>query len=366
MSNTTEFLPLWASPPGDTIADVLSARRWSHTEFAARIGESIDVVEDLIAGRLPITIGLASRLQEVIGASVAFWLTRDLQYREDVERLRKAQEEWRAAFPLADMTRFGWIPPRTHRSNDIDVLLNFFDVPSMSAWRGRYAGVLEKANFRTSPKFESHPAAVIAWLRQGERIAAEISCAPWNAVSFRNTLEYVRALTRIGRPERFLPKLRAAAAACGVAVAVVRAPTGCRASGSTMWLSPDKALLMLSARHLTDDHFWFTFFHECGHLILHRQTRLFLEGEDITGSPQEEEEANAFAVDMLVPPDIQDALRKVPLSTKGVLRLSTKAGIAPGILVGQLQQMGRLRPEGLNRLKRRFEWDGDRLVSRGT
>ena len=34
-------------------------------------------------------------------------------------------------------------------------------------------------------------------------------------------------------------------------------------------LSDDQAWIQMSFRFLTDDHFWFTFFHEVGHLILH-------------------------------------------------------------------------------------------------
>jgi plasmid maintenance system antidote protein VapI len=363
VNNATEFAPQWASPPGDTIADVLSVRSWSHTEFAERLGESLDVVEDLLAGRVAITIGLARRLHEILGASIAFWMARDLQYREDARRLQEMQLEWRDALPLADMTRLGWIPPEAGRGSDIDMLLDYFDVPSVPAWHARYAAVFETVDFRTSPTFRSHPGAVAAWLRQGERVAATLPCAPWNTEAVRETLESLRALTRVRDPERFLPRLRAAVAACGVAVALIPAPTGCRASGATMWLSADKALLLLSARHLTDDHFWFTFYHECGHLLLHRDTQLFLEGEGVTAAAQEDE-ANAFAADVLVPPEIRAALQKVSLTTEGVLRLASQAGVAPGILVGQLQQMGRLGPERLNRLKRRYEWVGDRLVSR--
>jgi plasmid maintenance system antidote protein VapI len=243
-----DFLPQWASPPGETIADALLARRWSHIEFAEQLGESSDVVDDLLDGKMAITIGLARRLHEVIGASVAFWMARDLQYREDVARIRKVQDEWLEALPVSDMTRLGWIPSQPGRADDIDVLLGYFNVPSVAAWRERYAEVLENVDFRTSPTFDSHPAAVAAWLRQGERVAESQVCAPWNAVALRAVLISLRALTRVRDPERFLPKLRAAMAACGVAVAIVPAPMGCRASGATMWLSAEKALLLLSAR----------------------------------------------------------------------------------------------------------------------
>jgi HTH-type transcriptional regulator / antitoxin HigA len=374
VNSTPEFAPQWACAPGETIADALSARGWTREELAARLGQSAEMVEDLLAGAAPITIGVARRLSDVLGASVAFWMARDLQYRQDIERMRRIETEWTRSLPVADMARMGWLPPRLE--NDINALLDFFDVPSVAAWHRRYSKVSESVEFRISRSFESDPGAVIAWIRQGERIGADTLCKPWDANAMRETLNSVRGLTRIGRPERFLPKLRAAMAACGVVVAVVPAPAGCRASGATLWISEEKALVLLSARHLTDDHFWFTFYHECGHLLLHRGTHVFIDSEATVASATaedgayasdvQEEAANAFAVDVLITAGVQESLRCAPLSYRGVLRLAARAGIAPGILVGQLQKMRRVGPERLNRVKRRYQWVDGQLVSRGT
>jgi HTH-type transcriptional regulator / antitoxin HigA len=35
---------------------------------------------------------------------------------------------------------------------------------------------------------------------------------------------------------------------------------------------------MLSFRYKTNDHFWFSLFHELAHLLLHGKKSLFLEG----------------------------------------------------------------------------------------
>ncbi|HEU4689887.1 MAG TPA: ImmA/IrrE family metallo-endopeptidase, partial [Vicinamibacterales bacterium] len=163
------------------------------------------------------------------------------------------------------------------------------------------------------------------------------------------------SLTRQKDPERFLPTLIRACAECGVALVVLRAPTGCRASGATRFLSPDKALLLLSFRYLSDDHFWFTFFHEAGHLILHGEEALFIEADEMLDSVQEDE-ANRFAGDVLIPPEFKAELGKLPLTHRDVIRFAVRAGVAPGIIVGQLQHQGRLPRNRLNGLKRRFRW----------
>ncbi len=50
-----------------------------------------------------------------------------------------------------------------------------------------------------------------------------------------------------------------------------------------------QAPIRLSLRHKTDDHLWFTFFHEAGHILLHGKRLTFIEGEQ-AGSTADEEE----------------------------------------------------------------------------
>ncbi|WP_416208177.1 ImmA/IrrE family metallo-endopeptidase [Halomonas sp.] len=48
-------------------------------------------------------------------------------------------------------------------------------------------------------------------------------------------------------------------------------------------------MLMLSFRYLSDDHFWFTVFHEIGHLLLHDIADVHIEGMDDEDDVQEQE-----------------------------------------------------------------------------
>jgi Zn-dependent peptidase ImmA (M78 family) len=138
----------------------------------------------------------------------------------------------------------------------------------------------------------------------------------------------------------------------------VRGPQGCRASGAVRFLTPTRALIQLSFRYLSDDHFWFTFFHEAGHILLHEKGRLFVEGV-ATNTPREESEANQFAVDTLIPQELRKEFSNLRAHTFEVIRFASKAGISPGIVVGQLQHLQIIPPNRLNRLKRRFSWENE-------
>lgn len=360
MSDSVAFRPDWTSPPGETVADILEERRLTVDHLARRMGQTLEQVMELLDGRVALTLQTAKKLELVLGAPAAFWMTRENQYRNDLTRLQRqskfeVQSEWLSEFPIADMTKFGWIPKVTSAAEKMSACLRFFDVTDPSEWRKAYQDILETAAFRTSPSFKSDRGAIAAWLRQGERKSTELTCQPWNPMRFKEVLPDLRPLTRRKEPARFVPELTERCAECGVAVVIVRAPARCRASGATRFLSPSRALLLLSFRYLSDDHFWFTFFHEAGHLLLHGEKALFLEG--VVARNEEEEEANEFAARMLIPPNLEPALSRLQAQAREVIRFSRLVGVSPGIVVGQLQHRGRIGPSQLNSLKRRFQWE---------
>lgn len=361
MVKKNDFEPDWASPPGETIADILEERGLPVAEFAEGLGRTSGYTRDLVHGREVITAEVARQLEAFLGGSAAFWMNRESQYREDLARLEReahnvALRAWLSELPLKEMLKFGWLERGlTASAAQAAACLRFFAVPDIDAWRRAYGQVLETAAFRTSPSFASQPGAVAAWFRQGEIESASIGCQPWDGKRFEAELTEIRRLTWRKNPRSFVPELQKRCAECGVAVAIVCAPAGCRASGATRFLSPTKAFLLLSFRYLSDDHFWFTFFHEAGHLVLHDKTAIFLEGENRPPT-KEEEEANTFAARVLIPQEFQAALMILRQEAREVIRFARRVGVAPGIVVGQLQHHGRLKRNQLNSLKRRFRW----------
>lgn len=355
LTSDTAFSPDWVSAPGETIADILNERNTSLRDFARQLGLTQKQANQLLTGSTPITLAMARQLENILGASLEFWMSRDFQYRQTTEYTRAMNDNWTANLPVRDMINFGWLRPTPDPSNELSACLNFFDVPSVTAWQSRYSNVYGTAAFRTSKSFDSRPEAVAAWLRQGEIEAEAIECDAWDADRFQLALQKIRPLTRKKNPQLFIPELKRHCAESGVAVVIVRSPNGCRASGATRFLSKEKAVVQLSFRHLTDDHFWFSFFHESGHLIQHNQEHLFLEGFDTKPSTSETE-ANNFAARILVPDEYQSELAGLPLDAREVIRFAVRIGTSPGIVVGQLQHLKKINRNQLNGLKRRYSW----------
>jgi HTH-type transcriptional regulator / antitoxin HigA len=360
MLDSADFKPQWFSAPGATIAHRLKATNTNIIDFAWEMDFTESEAEDLIEGRMPITDPIAERLQVSLGVSATFWRVRDAQYRNDV--LRLAQEitqdsgkNWLRELPVRDMVSFGWISDQPDLNGKVAECLRYFDIPTLEMWDERMAMLLATAKLRTSQTLKSNPGALAAWLRRGEIEANQIQCQGWNADRFREQLGSIRQLSWQKDPKTFIPQLRDACAKVGVALVIAKAPDGCRASGATKFVSESKAMLMLSFRYLSDDHFWFSFFHEAGHLILHGKDQTFFEGEphELCGY---EQEADAFAERMVIPDQYRDEYNRLTVNKISILKFATKIGICPGIVVGQLQHSGRLKHNYLNYLKRRYSW----------
>jgi len=351
VTSSGEFSPDWASPPGSTIADALNERGTplSRALTALRITET--EFTELVRGDRAIDADLAERISRLVGGGADFWLAREERYREGLATERNI---WLSQLPLTDMVRMGWIRAGSTDDERVRHCLSFFGVREISEWRRKYGGRKELVRFRASARLPMRFGSIAAWLRKGELLAAQIKCEKWDPPRLASLLPEMRSLSKHKEPLRFLPRLSDLCSTSGIVLTVLRAPAGCPVSGMATFLSEDRAWVQLSFRYLSDDQFWFTFFHEIGHLLLH-PNRSFLEGIEAE-TTREEREANQFSADLLVPPPRRPEMLEAATDYRKIVRFAMSLGISPGIVVGQLQHAGALTPRQKNFLKRRYIW----------
>ncbi|BDB72293.1 XRE family transcriptional regulator [Comamonas thiooxydans] len=354
------FEPNWATPPGATVLDLLQERQVPLSELAHQAQKTVRSVSRLIHGVEPLTEDWARCLSMMLGATPAFWLRREQTYRADLQRLCEATEQapkdWLSDVPLKDLARLGWIEKGATADETALNACAFFGVTTSSSFQAKYQRVFNAAAYRKSDAYTTQPFAVAAWLRQGEILASEVNCEKWNQAKLIGSLDSIRELTLEADPAVFLPALEKILASAGVAMVVARTPSGCRASGATRFLNPEQALMQLSFRYLADDQFWFTVFHEIGHLLLHAHSELFLEDLEDRNSDAERE-ADSFALKTLFAKVDVEILNTVEPSLRSIKRLARNAGISDGIVVGQLQRLKRVPYNHFNKLKIYYAWD---------
>ena len=356
------FAPDWVSPPGDTILDLIEERGWTQVDLASRLGFSHKHVNQLIKGKVPLTEEAALRLGQVLGVGAGFWLTREARYRERTVRLEStcrhaAWVPWLDELPVRELMNAGALPKRRidarSRPSLVDECLRFFGVASPDEWRTHYLGM--ECTFRRSRAEQSDVGAISAWLRLGEREAEKQDGPSYDRTGIQAALDKIRELT-VESPEVFEPRVRALLRQSGVGFVLVPAIPHAHVSGVARWLRPRYPLIQLSLYGKTNDRFWFTFFHEAAHLLLHAGDKKSVWLDDATSKPaadRAEEEANAWAADQLIPP--QSASELAGLHTKASVKaFARRIGIHPGIVVGRLQHDRSISFKQLNDLKVNF------------
>lgn len=358
-SSKTSFVPDFAVLPGQTLLERLEIAGLSQADLAERTGRPKKTINEIIKGKAAITPETAIQLERVLGIPASFWNSREQQYREALARFEERSrlqgyKEWLDTFPIAELKKRDWLPPADDEADLASHLLRFFGVANPAAWNDIWNRRQTAVSFR-KPAIQGNIGAIAAWLRQGEIEGRKIECKQFNAAGFKEVLARVRLRTR----ENFSKSCAAMIEECravGVAVVLVRELPNLRVSGATHWLAPDKALLQLSLLYKRDDQFWFSFFHEAAHILLHGKRELFIDNFD-KSEEKEEIEANRFAADYLISPDQYKAfLQTGDLAEAAIESFAKRIGIAPGIVVGRLQHDKHLQFNQRNGLKIALAW----------
>ena len=356
-----EYQPDYAVPPGDVLAVELEMRGMTQQELAKRTGLTPKHIVAIAKAKSSITPETAIKLERALGMPAEYWLNLESQYQEVLARLEEENQldrdlGWLKRIPVAAMAKSGWLQKHKDAKAQLIEVLRFFGIASVEQWDDMWPNL--NVAYRQHNSHEVFPEAVSAWLRQGEIEAAQIHCEPYDRANFRQALDEIRGLTTQA-PEIFVPRMQELCAKAGVAIVFVPALPKTGVSGATRWINPQKALIQLSLRYKTDDHLWFTFFHEAGHILLHGKKELFIEGSNGLDAAKEGE-ANEFAQIELIPKKLFAAfLAQKPYSKALIERFAREIGIAPGIVVGQLQHKGLLPRSYCNDLKQTFKWVND-------
>jgi len=359
-TDANRYTPDTVSAPGETLSEVLDARGMSQAELADRTGRPRKTINEIVKGRASITPETALQLERVLGIPAHFWLNREQHYREHLSKLAEHQHlqehlAWLDMFPVTAMAKLGWITRFQNQVAQIQEVLNFFGVASPERWNERWCS--PRIAYRKSKAFENKPGPVAAWLRKGELVAQQIQCGQYDSDRLMEALNSIRNMTA-RPPDDFCHAMETECARAGVALAVVHELPGAPVSGATHWLGPDKALVQLTIRYKTDDHLWFSFFHEAGHILLHGKKDVFIEAKGVDS--QQERQADTFASNLLIPPsEFVRFVKANRFSASSIRSYALELGIAPGIVVGRLQHEGLLGYKDCNQLKRRLQWTDD-------
>ncbi len=352
------FNPNWSTHPGEHLEEYLELNGWSQAEFARRAGLTPKLVSDILNGKNPVTPDTAMKLERVLGLKAEIWLS--LQSSWDLFQAREKErapapetKSWLSKFPIKELKARKVLPDASDDGVLLNALLKLFGIGAPSAYQAKLGSLAvqhRQSNARTSV-----PDHVFAWLMLGELEARKHDLPIFDLPKFAEAVKEIRGLTR-EEPRVFEPRMKKLCREAGVALALVKPLGEIRLYGSARWIDGNqRAIIQMSLRMKTNDHFWWTFFHECGHIILHRG--MTFADDPVASEDNHEREADDWAHTVLYGQNrLSGILARQPRSEVAVRHLADELDLHPGILVGMLQHHGILRHGHLHRLKTTFQW----------
>lgn len=341
------------SPPGDSLAETLEKLQMSQAELALRMNRPIKTINEIVKGKAAITPETAIQLERVLKIPASFWLNREANYRRELAEIAEAekffqQQDWLSNFPLTAMKKLDWIDFENTVVSKMESVLSFLSISGTEGFDQVYEPKLQYADFRTDVRGLTNKFAIASWLRKGELQASEIKSETYNVSTFKENLKKIKTLAAT-HPDDFFSQLSVLCSEAGVKVVHTPRLPGATLHGSTHWEN-DTPVIQLSNRYKRNDIFWFTFFHEAGHILKHGKKATFIEGLQYNEDALiKEREADEVAIEYTLSVVQENEIRsQLPLSSPSVINsLAEKYNTHPACIMGRfarsdkkLNQMG--------------------------
>ena len=346
---------------GEFLEETLKEIGMTQSELSNRLGRPLQMVNEIIKGKKSITSTTALELEDVLGIPSHIWLGLENQYQivlAKQKELELMQEETNliSNFPYADLVKSGFVKATRKAIQRVDELKRFFEVaklaqiPQVKAYQPA---------FKVSSVGNISHESIASWLQAGRIKAKGIQTEKFDKNKLKEQLETLKNLMNLEDINEILKELQITLNSCGVALVLLPHFKNTKVNGATFWLDNDKAVVLMSLRGGFSDIFWFSFFHEVGHILLHPKREVFLEdGYSNPKLQKQEEQADKFSKDLLINNDHFNKFISSSISKISVIDFAKEQGIKSSIVVGRLmhEKIINFNDYRLSPLRDRYKW----------
>jgi len=349
--------------PGEFLEEVLEDIGMSQVELSNRIGRPTQAINEIIKGKKSITSTTALELEDVLKVPAHIWTGLESEYqivKAKAQEMQQMQEETKLLvnFPYADLVKLGFVKATRKAVEKVDELKKFFCVAKL----GQIEDVKAyQPAFRVSNHNSISHEAIATWIQAGRLKAKEIKTAPFDKSKLKSLLPDIKNTMNLEDINDARVEIQKLLASCGVAFVLLPHFERTKVHGATFTIeSENKAVILMTIRGSYSDIFWFSLFHEIGHLILHQKREMFLEdGYSDPTLQKQEDEADEFAKDLLISRKDFEVFRGQNIFDKNaILKFAKQLDIKPSIIVGRLmhEKIIAYNDIRLLRLRDKYTW----------
>lgn len=354
MSNYIKYKDTVAFHPGYYIKEIVDDSGLTQEDFAKRLDTTPKNLSLLIRGEQSLSVDMAMKLSRMLGTSAAYWLHLQNAYDELITEF-KSDEEFvteRVVFESLDYgyfrDNFGLPDFPEGCDEQIKEVRKFLNVATLRVLTQRDMAV----SFRSSAKqlTQADTIKANAMVQIATNKALKIEAPGFNKHRFENAAKY--ALTLTENHKEFYQLIFKAFLEAGVIFIILPNISGSQINGATKKIG-NNIMLMVNDRRLSADSFWFTLFHEIGH-IMNGDYGISFDKE--TGV--QEELANKYAEDSLIPVGQYQKFRdNGQFTLQSICLFANQIDRDPGIVLGRLQKDGIISPDdqSMKSLKHKYQ-----------
>ena len=341
MSNYIEFNNKIAFHPGYYIKEYIDELELTQEDFAYRLGTTPKNLSIIINGEQSISTDIAMKLSKLIETTPEFWLNLQIAY-DKLKYELDNQLEIENEIEILKTLNYAYFRDYYNLPNlnkkiveQVNEVRKFLKVSSLT--------VLKKENinvrFRKAKLENSESSAIKA--NAMIQIATNFSQAKkvfpkYDKKKFMESVEF--ALTLTDKHSEFHSLIKEHFKEAGVDLIILPNIPGSKINGATKVIG-NHIMLMIDDRNNNADSFWFTMFHEIGHII-NGDYGISFEGD----SGEIEDKANSYAENKLINPnDYACFVKKGIFTIQSVYNFAKKINRDPGIVVGRLQKDNYIR-----------------------
>ena len=333
MSNYVEYKDKIAFHPGYYIKEIVEESGLTQEDFAKRLDTTPKNLSLLVRGEQNLSIDISLKLSRMMGTSINYWLKLQNAYDALMAEFRSDEEleKEKKVFSYLDYRYFRdcFALPDLPRKTDeqIKQVREFLGVSTLSVLMNRDLAVSFRRIGETVT--EANTVKANAMVQIAINKALKYDAPSFNKAKFIEAVNYILTLTK--RSDNFYPLIHDALYKVGVVFIVLPNLPGSKISGATKKIGRN-VLLMISDKRLYSDSFWFTLFHEIGHII-HGDFGITFEKDD----DGQEDAADKYAEDTLIPPELyQEFLDKNRIDVQSIKQFADRIERDPGIVLGRL------------------------------
>ena len=346
--------------PGQSLQDYLQENSITQRDFSVRVGVSAKHISTIVNGKADITSELARKFEIATGIPAAFWINLqanyDLQLAEYEARQAVTDDEIAIARKLEKIYKYtveqGLLPPYLKAEALVLALHKFLAVNSLMAVPNLGMNSLFRASARGAD-----PYILTTWLKVCEALAArEDVSSQLDVERLTKSIPIIKELMFEKDPNQMQRELKKVFAECGIRFCIVKHFTGAPVQGFIHLNSDGTLTLCLTLRQKFADVFWFTLFHEIGHIVLGHATNRFIDVKD-ENSPSEQI-ADDFAADCLIDSDRFEAFAmRFSFPIEDIKLFAKEESVLPSIVIGRLCHKGLMQWKDVSHWRDHFDWE---------